>query len=168
MVQDFVDALWPTPFDGCKGESLVTSEPSGFQVPVPRLQAHSSMHSQDGSGGRIIDVTSNARRYATRYQSCAPLMVILLLTGLDANRQRYGMCMQARKAAYRRTMLAGRVWWDRAWTLVKVELHEMGTWLLCVLMYLAEAFALGGWLQSARLQDNAKHASSDVSMQLEP
>ncbi len=60
------------------------------------------------------------------------------------------MRMQARKAAYRRTMLAGRVWWDRAWTLVRVESSEMGTWLLCVLMYFAEAVALGGWLHSTR------------------
>lgn len=47
-------------------------------------------------------------------------------------------------------MLAGRVWWDRAWTLVRVESSEMGTWLLCVLMYFAEAVALGGWLHSTR------------------
>ena len=72
------------------------------------------------------------------------------------------MCVQARKAAYRRTMLAGREWWNKAWTLVKVESHELGTWLLCVLMYIAEAFALGGWLQSSRLQDDVKHARSTL------
>ena len=66
------------------------------------------------------------------------------------------MRVQARKAAYRRTMLAGRVWWDRAWTLVTIEVNEMGTWLLCFLMYLAEASALGGWLQSASPQDSLK------------
>ena len=59
------------------------------------------------------------------------------------------MHAQARKAAYRRTMLAGRSWWDRAWTLVKVESYEMGTWLLCILMYIAEAFALSGWLDGS-------------------
>lgn len=67
-------------------------------------------------------------------------------------------CMQARKAAYRRNMLAGRGWWGRAWTLAKVESSEMGTWLLCVLMYLAEGFALGGWLHATRLHSSVKHA----------
>ena len=55
-------------------------------------------------------------------------------------------------------MLAGRVRWDRAWTLVRVEASEMGTWLLCVLMYLTEGFALVGWLQATRPQSNVKHA----------
>lgn len=34
MIQEFADALQPTPFNGCKGESLVASHPSGFKVIV--------------------------------------------------------------------------------------------------------------------------------------
>ncbi|CAK0786243.1 hypothetical protein CVIRNUC_009456 [Coccomyxa viridis] len=83
--QEFVDALQPTPFSGCKGESLVAANPSGFK---------------------------------------------------------------ARNAAYRRTMLAGRAWWDAAWTRVKLESSELGTWLLCAVMCGAEACALSGWLAS--------------------
>ena len=32
MIQEFADALLPTPFNGCKGESLVALRPSGFKV----------------------------------------------------------------------------------------------------------------------------------------
>ena len=38
IAQEFVDALQPTPFDGCKGESLVLSQPSGFQVLILPLK----------------------------------------------------------------------------------------------------------------------------------
>ena len=71
--------------------------------------------------------------------------------------------MQARKAAYRRTMLAGRVWWDKAWTLMKVESSELGTWLLCLVMYVAEAFALSGWLTPGGVQSSIKQAMLDIT-----
>ena len=45
-------------------------------------------------------------------------------------------------------MLAGRTWWDAAWTRVKLEYEELATWLLCTVMYVAEACALSGWLTS--------------------
>ena len=64
-------------------------------------------------------------------------------------------------------MLAGRTWWDKAWTSVKVEMHELGTWLLCMLMYIAEAFALRGWLESSSVRKGVEHFGSDVTAKIE-
>jgi len=64
-------------------------------------------------------------------------------------------------------MLAGRTWWDKAWTSVKVETYELGTWLLCMLMYIAEAFALGGWLESSSVRKSVEHFGSDVTAKIE-
>ncbi len=54
---------------------------------------------------------------------------------------------QARAAAYRRTMTAGQSKIGAALTIINIELQELGTWLLCGLMYGIEAVALRNWLQ---------------------
>ena len=124
-----MDALQPTPFSGCKGESLVAANPSGFQV-------------------RGIPVSTAAQRIFSKHpmkQLLTPRLQSLSLGPSNADQNRL---LQARNAAYRRTMLAGRAWWDAAWTRVKLESAELGTWLLCAVMYGAEACALSSWLAS--------------------
>lgn len=55
--------------------------------------------------------------------------------------------LQARAAAYRRSLTAGRSVVGKALTIANIELQELGTWLLCGLMYALEAVALRDWLQ---------------------
>ena len=55
--------------------------------------------------------------------------------------------LQARAAAYRRTLTAGRSAMGKAVTILHIELQELGTWLLCGLMCATEAIALRDWLQ---------------------
>lgn len=54
--------------------------------------------------------------------------------------------MQARARAFKRSMTACKSLPGRVATSVKVELQEIGTWLLCALMYFIESVNLAGWL----------------------
>ncbi len=49
--------------------------------------------------------------------------------------------------AFQRSMTAGRSAFGKLATIVDIEIQEIGTWLLCALMYGIEAIRLGNWLE---------------------
>lgn len=62
-------------------------------------------------------------------------------------------------------MTAGRSLPGKVATILQIELQELGTWLLCSLMYFIESVNLAGWLVKSKdvstYQSSAKQVSYD-------
>jgi hypothetical protein len=56
---------------------------------------------------------------------------------------------QARAQAYKRTLTAGRSLSGQLVAVLRFQLQEIGTWLLCVVMYGIESVKLRNWLTQA-------------------